>query len=121
MKSVIKNETLEIRSDGKYVRDYLYVKDVVDGYLSLAANIQKIQGEAFNFGSDETLSVINLIKLIEKRLKKKLKYKILNTAKNEIPYQSLDYSKIKRKLVWKPKHTFSSTIKKIYNWYKTLF
>ncbi len=34
---------------------------------------------------------------------KKINYKILNIAKNEIPYQSLDYSKINKTLGWEPK------------------
>src|SRR3989344_1507208 len=88
MESLITNERLELRGNGKFIRDYLYVKDVVNGYLLLAKNINKTKGEAFNFGSKETLSVLAVIKLIEKTLKKKINYKILNTAKNEIPYQS---------------------------------
>jgi len=83
MKSLIKDEVLSIRSDGKYVRDYLYVKDVVRGYLMLANNIREVKGEAFNFGSDDTFSVLELIRIVEKSLKKKLKYKILDKAKNE--------------------------------------
>ncbi|MFA5770740.1 MAG: GDP-mannose 4,6-dehydratase [Patescibacteria group bacterium] len=117
MKSLIKNEELKIRSDGKYVRDYLYVKDVVNGYLLLAQNIEKVKGEAFNFGSDETLTVIEVIKEVEKVLGKKIKYKILNTAKNEIPYQSLDYSKIRKTLGWKPKSSIRLTSKIILKWY----
>ena len=70
MRAIIKKEKLEIRSDGTYVRDYLYVKDVVDGYLRLANKIEKVRGEAFNFGSRESLSVIELIKSIERILKK---------------------------------------------------
>jgi len=73
IKSIVKNEILEIRSDGQYVRDYLYVKDVVTGYILLAKNIGKIKGEAFNFGSKETLSVLQVIKLMEKHLGKKIK------------------------------------------------
>jgi CDP-glucose 4,6-dehydratase len=111
-------EELKIRSDGKYVRDYLYVKDVVSGYLLLAQNIEKVKGEAFNFGSDETLNVLELIRQVEKVLNKKIKYKILNTAKNEIPYQSLDYSKIKKTLGWMPKENIKSTAEKILGWYK---
>ena len=42
----------------------------------------------------------------------------LNIAKNEIPYQSLDYSKIKKTLGWKPKKNIKSTAKKIFKWYK---
>ncbi len=120
MRSLINNETLEIRSNGKYVRDYLYVEDVVNGYILIANNINKVKGEAFNFGSNETLSVISLIKLIEKNLKKKVKYKILNTAQNEIPYQSLDFSKIRNKLGWQPDYMIDSTVSRIYNWYSKI-
>lgn len=119
MVALIKKETLELRSDGKAVRDYLYVKDVVKGYLMLADRIEKVKGEAFNFGSNDTLSVIELIKEIEKTLKIKVPYKILNIAKNEIPYQSLSYEKI-RKIGWKNKDNVKSVVEKIYDWYKKI-
>lgn len=120
MKALVKNEILEIRSNGKFIRDYLYVKDVVDGYLLLAENIEKVKGEAFNFGSDNTLTVIELIKVVSEVLHKKINYKILNTAKNEIPHQSLDYSKIKKTLGWKPRYSISKTVKEVLQWYKNL-
>ena len=68
--AIIKNTPLSIRSNGKYIRDYVYVKDVVDGYLTLLKNIDKIHGEAFNFSSKDTLSVIELVQQAEKILKK---------------------------------------------------
>ena len=117
MKSLATKESLKIRSDGTYIRDYIYVKDVIHGYLLLAKNIGKVKGEAFNFGSSENLSVLNLITLIEKTLQKKIDYKILNTARNEIPFQSLDYAKIEKKLGCKPKFTLCGIIKQIYDWY----
>jgi len=119
MMSLLKNETLELRSDGKAVRDYLYVKDVVKGYLMLAEKVDEVKGEAFNFGSNDTLSVIDLIKEIEKALGKKVPYKVLNIAKNEIPYQSLNYDKIE-KLGWKNDSLVSKTSKGIFDWYKNL-
>jgi len=119
MMSLLKNETLELRSDGKAVRDYLYVKDVVKGYLMLAEKVDEVKGEAFNFGSNDTLSVIDLIKEIEKTLKVKVPYKILNIAKNEIPYQSLNYDKIK-KIGWKNESLVLKTAKSIFDWYKNL-
>jgi len=119
MKALINKETLELRSDGKAVRDYLYVKDVVNGYLMLAQKIEETKGEAFNFGSSDTLSVIELIKEIEKSLKMKVLYKVLNIAKNEIPYQSLSYEKIK-KIGWKNEKNVENTAKVIYEWYKKI-
>lgn len=120
IKSLLKSEIFKVRSNGKYIRDYLYVKDVVHGYLLLAANIEKIKGEIFNFGSEETLSVLEVIKLTEKVLNKKIRYKVLNITKNEIPYQSLDYSKIKKVLGWFPQKSLSSTLNYMFNWYKKI-
>lgn len=118
MNAIVKDEILEVRSDGKYTRDYLYVKDVVDGYLLLAQNIEKVKGEAFNFGSDDTLSVLEVIKLVEKTLNKKIKYKILNISKSEIPYQSLDYSKIRKVVNWNSAYSIKKTAKKILKYYQ---
>ena len=116
IKCVIKRETLELRSNGKFTRDYLYVKDVVRGYLMLAEKIEQIKGEAFNFGSEDNLSVINLIKEAEKGLRTEIPYKIMNTAKNEIPNQSLNYNKIK-KLGWKQEELLKDTMQRMFDWY----
>ena len=118
-KAVIKSETLLLRSDGTYVRDYLYVGDVVDGYIFLMKNLNKTIGEAFNFSSKDTLSVLALVKKAEKILNTKIKYKILNTAKNEIPYQHLKDKKIK-KLGWKSNFGLENTLEKVLIWYKNI-
>ena len=116
-KAIAKGKTLKIRSDGTYIRDYIYVKDVVDGYITLLVNFKKIIGEPFNFSSDTTLSVLGLVRESEKVLKADIPYSILNNAKNEIPYQHLDDRKI-RKLGWKRNYTFGQGLKNTYKWYK---
>ena len=117
--STLKKKPLLIRSDGKYIRDYLYVKDVVEGYVFLLQHIEKIKGEAFNFSSKDTLSVLELITKAEKILQTKIDYKIMNTARNEIPYQHLNDSKIK-KLGWKNIEKMDDVLPKILEWYKTI-
>jgi len=118
MKSLILDEVLPLRSDGTMLREYLYVKDVADGYLLLADNIDKTQGEAFNFGTAKTYSVIEIIELCEKVLDKKANYKILNTAKGEIPEQYLDSNKLKNILNWQCDYDIEKAIKETYEWYQ---
>lgn len=120
IKSSLENKTFKIRSDGKFVRDYIYVKDVAQAYLKIAENIERLKGEAFNFGSEDTLSVLDVIDIFNNGTHKKIKYQILNNQKNEIPYQSLDYSKIKRRIGWKPKNKMKEVIGKIYSWYESV-
>jgi CDP-glucose 4,6-dehydratase len=117
--AIIKNTILKIRSDGAYTRDYLYVKDVVGGYIFLLKNFDECKGEAFNFSSRDSFSVIDLIKKTEKILKTKIRYEILNTAKNEIPYQHLDDTKV-NKLGWLNKFNLETTLRSIQEWYKKM-
>lgn len=121
MEALVKNKVLCIRSDGKYVRDYVYVEDIVDALLVLLRNIKKITGEAFNISSRENLSAIEVIGEVEKSLREKVRYKILNNAINEIPKQSIDFRKIKKRLGWKPTSNLKVTIPEIYQWYKSYF
>jgi len=119
--SIIKNKKLLIRSDGKMIREYTFVEDIADGCLRLAQNIEKTKGEAFNFGSKNIFSVTGVIKKIEEILGTKVRYKILNTAKNEIPEQYLDWTKAKERLGWQPKTSFKEAIKESFNWYKNFY
>lgn len=116
-KAVVNRNTFEIRSNGQYIRDYVYVKDVVAGYIFLLTYKGNLDGEAYNFSSMDTFSVLELIKKAETILKKKISYKILNLAHNEIPYQHLDDSKIRR-LGWQSKHAIENTLTNILQWYK---
>lgn len=121
MRSAITEVPLMIRSNGKYIRDYVYVKDVVAATLSLAKNMRKVKGEAFNVSSLENLSVIEVIKRIEEILNVKIHYKIQSRAINEIPNQSVNFNKIKKELGWKPTSNFKKVIPSIFEWYKTYF
>lgn len=120
IQAMIRGEALAIRSDGKFVRDYLYVKDVVAGYLILAENIEKAKGEAYNFGSRETINVLQVLETLGFALGERVDYKILNQAKNEIPYQSLNFSKIEKAFGWKPKYTINGTAEKMQVWYEDI-
>jgi len=120
-KSIVKNELLILRSNGKFVRDYVYVKDVVGALILLMRNIKSIQGEAFNISSEENLSVLQLIKTIERRLMKEIKYRIANKTYNEIPKQSINFQKIKTQLGWHPKANINNTIVNILDWYRVFF
>lgn len=119
-KALVERKELEVRSDGTFVRDYIYVQDVVAGYLLLYDRFEDIHGEAFNFSSDDTLSVVDVISRAENILKKKIPYSIRNTAINEIPYQHLDDSKV-RKLGWQPKYPLNSVLVSTCSWYRDLF
>lgn len=121
MKAIIFNETLEIRSDGRFIRDYVYVKDVVDGYLLLMEQMEKNKGEAFNFSTGYNFSVLDLIEKISNFTGQTCQYKILDNQVNEIPKQSLNYDKATYVLGWQPQHTFEQGLAETFIWYQQYF
>lgn len=125
IRSAILNEQPEIRSNGKYVRDYFYVLDAVEANICLAEKLDKkeIQGEAFNFSNEEPMEVIEIVERILKimKVKNKIKPKIFNIATGEIRKQYLASKKARQILKWKPEYTIATGLKETINWYKFFF
>lgn len=120
MNSLITGKELIIRSNGKMKRDYLYVGDVVTGYLKILENFSKVEGEIFNFGSQETLTTLDVINQAEQILNTRIKYQIADIAKSEIPYQSLNYDKAFKLLGWTPETTLETSLKAIQEYYQKI-
>jgi len=117
MQAILKKEVLPIRSDGTFVRDYVYVGDIVSAYLWILDHFDVACGEALNVASDTTVSVLELIKKSKKILKKSIPFHIENSQVNEIRYQHLSYDKIK-KLGWSPIYSLRRGLTQTYTWYR---
>jgi CDP-glucose 4,6-dehydratase len=121
IRSALEDETPIIRSDGKYVRDYFYVRDAVEAYLQLAERLpdESFAGQAFNFGTETPRSVLEILVLILELMGKALLVpRILNEANHEIARQYLDCSKARRLLRWEPKYTLKEGLVETIEWYK---
>ena len=68
IKSVIEDQIPIIRSDGLFIRDYIYVADAVSAYMTCAekADLPNVRGQAFNFSTEKYHSVIDVVNLILK-------------------------------------------------------
>jgi CDP-glucose 4,6-dehydratase len=121
IRSALLGKTPVIRSDGSYVRDYFYVRDAVEAYLALAERVPEpgFAGEAFNFGTETPLSVIDMAKrVLAAAGRPDLQLTIQNHATNEIPRQFLDCAKARRTMQWAPKWTLDDSLRETIQWYE---
>ena len=121
IRCALTGRTLLIRSDGKFTRDYVFVDDIVNGYILLAEKLAHLSlaGEAFNFSYEKPIPVIELVNKVYKAANKKLNYKILNAAKYEIKHQYLCSDKARAILKWKPRYgLLEKGLAKAIKWYK---
>ena len=62
----LKNEDIIIHGDGQQTRSMAYVDDIVDGLVSIMNNFNDCNGDIFNLGTDEELSVLEHAEIIKK-------------------------------------------------------
>jgi CDP-glucose 4,6-dehydratase len=118
------DEAPVIRSDGTLTRDYVYVEDVVNAYMLLAANLHRdtVKGQAFNFGPNAPYSVLEIVGMLQKLMHRHhLAPKILNISKAEIHDQSLSSEKARLVLNWSPTYTLEEGLTKTIEWYQNYF
>ena len=107
------DKEIEVWGDGKAVRNYIYVDDLVDGIFKLMQSDIK---KPVNIGTDEYVSVDDLAKIIIKTSNKKLKIVHID---GPVGVESRNFSNKKIKsLGWKPKFRLEEGIKLTYNWIK---
>ena len=124
IRSILLSERPIIRSDGKFIRDYIYIRDAVNAYLFLAEKMDEldIHGEAFNFSNEIQLTVLELTNDILRIMDRiDLEPIILNGVKGEIKHQYLSAAKAKNILGWNPTYTVEEGLKETIDWYKEFF
>lgn len=125
IKATLANNRFVIRSDGKFVRDFLYVKDAAESYLTLGERLaedESISGEAFNFSLGERLTVLDIVNMTLKIMGRiDLEPVIQNVATSEIREQYLDASKARERLGWRPRYGMEEAIRETVDWYREHF
>ena len=125
IKATLAGEPFVIRSDGKFVRDFLYVKDAAEAYLILGERLAEddtISGEAFNFSLGEHLTVFDIVHMtLDIMGRSDLQPVIQNVASSEIREQYLDATKARERLGWHPRYGMKEGIRETVDWYHTHF
>jgi len=123
IRSLLSGKRPEIRSDGTPVREYFFVGDAVEAYLTMAERCgdKRVRGQAFNFSSGERATVLEVVKMITKKMDMNLKPVILDESRHEIKDQYLAIDKAKRVLRWRPACTLDAGLDLTIPWYREVF
>ena len=124
IRSLLAGERPILRSDGTFVRDYIYVKDVVRAYMRLAECLDdpRVRGEGFNFSPEAPYTVLDLVKVIQQQMGcEHLPPDIQNTAAGEIPSQYLNSARAHSILHWRPQYSLKDGLTETIAWYREFF
>lgn len=114
----IKKNNIHVKSPSKKL-DFIYVKDIVNAYLIVKNNMDKIQDyNSFNIGTGKGTSIKNVLNIIESELGKNENV-IYDNIENEQIWCS--NQKIKNILKWSPKINLEKGIKITIDYYKKIY
>jgi UDP-glucuronate 4-epimerase len=100
--AIINNEPITLfDGKGNTSRDYTFINDIVDGLYS---SLDKVKGyEIFNLGESKTVKLIELVRIIESKLKKKAHIIFGEKQPGDVQTTFADISKANKILGYSPK------------------
>ena len=112
---IINGEKVQVFGDGEQRRSFTYVKDVVDALLKMSG-LEK--SHTFNVGSNMTVSLNNVIKLIEEYSGKNANIENLERAYKDPDVVRPNLENIKKIIGWEPTTKIEEGVEKTVAWYK---
>ncbi len=118
-------ERPQLRSDGRFVRDFLSIQEASLAHLRLAAALAcrpELRGEAFNFSYEVQITVETVVTRILDHANSQLTPIVADAAtSNEIPSMGLSCDKARKVLGWAPRQSFDESLATTIDWYTQWF
>ena len=106
--------------DGSCIRDYVHVSDVANAHvlaLEYMMSGTDTNFEVFNLGSENGVSVLELIKKFEEVNDVKVNFEIFDRRPGDVVQIYSDSTKIKNKLGWKQKYVIDDMVSSSWKWF----
>lgn len=92
--------------DGTCVRDYIHVQDIVSAIIKSINYLDNNKSDVFNLGTNNGLSVLQLINFCKNKLKSKTEVVVKKNRFGDIGKLVCGFYKAKTKLDWEPKNSY---------------
>jgi UDP-glucuronate 4-epimerase len=135
--SIIKDNPIKVFNNGKMIRDFTYVDDIIESIFRLITKPAKSNlnwdgnnpqistssapYQIFNIGNSSPVQLMNYINELEIALNKQVKIEYLDMQPGDVPATHADISLLEKYIDFAPKTTVKSGINNFVNWYNTYF
>lgn len=115
-------ESIDISGNGKQVRDLLYGDDLIQCYMAAIKHIDVTAGQVYNIGGgyDNSLSILELFELLEKKLDVKLTIHQKPFRQSDQLIFIADNSKAQKDFKWQPKVSKEEGITQMMSWVESV-
>src|SRR5262249_50309222 len=125
IQATLNSERFRIRSDGKAIRDFLYVKDAARAYSVVAEGLAQrpeLGGQAFNLSMAQKLPGVGCVgRGLGPMQREDLEPIIENSSRAEIQEQYMTCDKARETFGWAPDYGMDEALKETIEWYGDYF
>lgn len=114
--AILAGRPIELYGDGSTQRDYTYVDDIVSGVI--ACMERKLGFEVINLGESRTVSLRELVVLIENAVGRKAEIRWQAAQPGDVPLTFADISKARRLLGYDPQVPIEEGIRRFVHWFR---
>ena len=136
-RGILSGEPIPVFNEGKMIRDFTYVDDIVEGVIRVldhtAAADPEWRGDdpdparsyapwrVFNIGNNQPIELLEYISVIEECLGKKAKLDLLPMQPGDVPSTMADVSELERTVGFRPTTSVREGVRRFVDWYRHFY
>ena len=137
VKAALEGKTIDVFNNGKMLRDFTYIDDIVEGIVRVINNPAKRDPswngkdgrvstssapyKVYNIGNNNPVKLMDFITAIENKLGKTIEKNMMPLQAGDVPATYADVSDLVEDLNYKPATPIQEGIDKFVDWYRAFY
>jgi len=127
-KAILEETPIEVYNQGKMLRDFTYIDDVVEGVVRIAepppdpqTSHDQTPYRIYNIGNNQPVELAKLIHILEEKIGKRAKVKWLPMQPGDVPVTYAAIDELSRAIGYHPHTTIEDGVSRFVDWYREYY
>jgi nucleoside-diphosphate-sugar epimerase len=123
MKELFTKKNILLKGDGNIKRDFLFVRDAINGMIRLAENCtsRSVNGKAITFASGNLSSIRQIAEIVQRTIPFATQVSFDNRPFDDRDHPLLDIRSANELLGWSPQYSLEKGMRETVPWYHHYF